>query len=86
MDDGAIHSVKIQYQPGTLSIYLDNMTTPVLNVALDLADRIGLADGQAWVGFTAATGGGWQTHDILNWQFNSPASPATIVSIGDAST
>ena len=29
--------------------------------------------GSAWVGFTAATGWGWQNHDIITWSFASAA-------------
>jgi hypothetical protein len=85
LDDGAVHTAKLDYQPGVLSIYLDNLTTPVLTVSVDLAEKLGLVGGQAWVGFTAATGGGWETHDILNWNFDVPSVPATVVSIGDVS-
>jgi hypothetical protein len=28
-------------------------------------------DGTAWVGFTAATGGGYENHDVLSWKFAS---------------
>ena len=30
-------------------------------------------EGRAWVGFTAATAGGWQNHDILSWSFGGTA-------------
>src|ERR671914_97267 len=54
--DGAIHQAQITYTPGSLSIYLDGFTTPVLTVPVDLATTLELTDGEAWVGFTAATG------------------------------
>ena len=83
MDDTNLHTAKISYQAGSLSIFLDNLTTPKLVVPVDIGDKLALADGKAWVGFTGATGGGWQTHDILNWNFNVSSIPTTLVSIGD---
>lgn len=69
LDDAQVHTAKISYAPGTMSVYLDNLTTPVLTVSVDLAAKLNLDVGRAWVGFTAATGGGYQNHDILNWSF-----------------
>jgi Bacterial lectin len=62
--DGAIHQAQITYTPGTLTIFLDDFTTPVLTVPVDLATTLELSDGQAWVGFTAATGSRSQVHAI----------------------
>ena len=33
-------------------------------------------------GWGGATGGGWQNHDILNWQFDSLADTNRVISIG----
>ena len=71
--DGEVHTARIQYTPGapgTLNVYLDDLTTPILSVPLDLAATINLNDGSAWVGMTAATGGLFSNHDILAWEFN----------------
>jgi CHRD domain-containing protein/lectin family protein len=65
--DGAVHTTKISYQPGTLTIFLDDMTDPVLTVPVDLATTLTLDNGTAWVGFTATTGRRSQTHDILSF-------------------
>jgi hypothetical protein len=59
---------------GTLSIFLDDVTKPLLVVPLNLAATINLkaTDGRAWVGFTAATGDShYQVHDIREWEFVS---------------
>lgn len=57
---------------GLLSVFLDDMDTPVLSVPLRLESSLELHHGRAWVGFTAATGERtWQTHDILRWSFSS---------------
>lgn len=71
---------RITYLPGRprgggrLRIFLDDMSTPVLQVPLQdrLQNLLGLEDGTAWVGFTAATGAGWQNHDIRSWTFTAP--------------
>ena len=57
---------------GMLSVYVDDMHTPVLVVPLNLDATLDLASGRAYVGFTAATGDNvWQVHDILDWRFSS---------------
>jgi hypothetical protein len=57
---------------GTLSVFLDDLNSPVLAVPLRLDDTINLNHGRAWVGFTASTGGiAYQTQDILSWTFES---------------
>jgi len=42
-----------------------------LSIATDL-------EGRAWVGFTAATAGGWQNHDILSWSFGGTAVSSSL--------
>jgi hypothetical protein len=67
------HEVKITHSPGspgTLQVFHDNMTTPVLTVDYDLS-AIGWDTGSAYVGFTGGTGGGSQTCDILSWSFDA---------------
>lgn len=66
LTDGHTHTARIVFQPPVLSVFLDG--APVVEAIVDLStatDR----EGRAWVGFTAATGGGWQNHDILSWSF-----------------
>jgi hypothetical protein len=67
--DGNVHTAKVVYVPGTLTIFLDDLTQPVLTVPVDLGTTLSLDNGQAWVGFTAATGGRSQAHDILSFSF-----------------
>ena len=57
----------------------------MLTVPLDLSSTLDLDGGRAWVGFTAATGGGWQNHDILNWEYGLRIEPTAIVSIDNTS-
>lgn len=67
LNDGAAHTVVIRYAPGTMSIFLDDLVTPVLTVPLDLTAYPALPWG--WAGFTAATGSSLQSHEILEWHF-----------------
>lgn len=80
--DGQPHTARILYTPGTLDIFLDNMTVPVLSVPYDFTTGgtyltgvavgpIGIAGTKALVGFTAANGGANETHDILSWSWVS---------------
>lgn len=72
MSSGAIHTVKIEYVPGTMSIFLNDLSIPLLEISLDIAGSLTLDDGKAWVGFTGSSNGPWtQNHDILSWSFNS---------------
>lgn len=70
MTDGEVHTVRIEYVPGNLYVYMDDIRTPILAVQLFLDDVLDLDDGQAWVGFTSATWSAWENHDILNWAFS----------------
>jgi sugar lactone lactonase YvrE len=86
IDDGVVHTARITYTPGTLAVYLDNLTTPKLTVAVDLAEKLNLDAGRAWVGFTAATGGGaGENHDILNWSYTVIPDVTTTVWASDTS-
>lgn len=57
---------------GLLSVFLDDLYSPVLTTPLNLGATLKLDDGRSYVGLTAATGNDyWQAHDILSWQFSS---------------
>jgi hypothetical protein len=71
LNDGKIHTVRIDYQPGFMFIYLDDFNTPILMVNVDLSSVLSLADSRAYVGFTAGTGFLVENHDLLNWSFSS---------------
>lgn len=76
MKNGALHLVQIFYQPGILSIYMDNLQAPVLVVpGLDLSRILSLDGGRAWLGFTAGTGAAFENHDIFAWNFRVLGSP-----------
>ena len=69
LSDGAVHTVRITYVPGTLRIFVDNLVSPVLQVPVDLNAVLSLAQGQALVGLTAGTGDATENHDVLSWVF-----------------
>jgi hypothetical protein len=80
MSDGNVHTASILYQPGTITISLDNAT--VLSVPLNLSSKLNLNNGQAWVGFTGATWAAYENHDVLNWSMTSVPEPSTLVLLG----
>jgi ABC-type transport system substrate-binding protein len=70
LNDGNVHRGRVTYNPsggGRLSVYVDDLATPALTVTVSLSSTLTLDAGTAWVGFTAATGGGTENHDILDW-------------------
>jgi hypothetical protein len=78
--DGKPHKVKISYAPGSLKIYVDDLEKPVQTLAIKLDAFSGKgfqdasvldAEGKAWVGFTAGTGGLMENHDILSWAWTT---------------
>lgn len=75
---GGIHTAQISYDPGILKIAVDGSATPLLQVNVNVNSLLQLADGQAWIGFTGATGGAWENHDILNWSFTSVPEPSAL--------
>jgi hypothetical protein len=56
---------------------LDNMDVAVLNATVYLGKQLRLDEGKAWVGFTAATGGRSQIHDIRSFSFTGAAANPT---------
>lgn len=70
LKDGRPHTARIEYRPGRLDIYLDDADLPVLTVRVNLATTLGLVDGMAWIGLTAATGDFTEQHEVwsITWQ------------------
>lgn len=83
LSNGAIYDVLITYLPGALSIYFDNLATPLLTVSVDLGQLLALEGGRsAYIGFTSSTGGAWENHDLLRWSYSDVPEPGTVVLIG----
>jgi len=91
LSDGSVHSVTITYNPSSLSNCGPNQNTTCssLDVILDGNDlfpggvlfdltTLGLNNGNAYVGFTSATGAGVDDHDILTWTF-TPQSQSGVI-------
>ncbi len=84
LDNAQVYTARVRYTPGTLTVFLDNLTTPVLTVPLDLNTKLGLDHGRAWVGFTGAAGGSPLNQDIFSWSFSAAenvvlANPANVI-------
>jgi len=83
ISSGTAQTCRIDYIPGqgggngTLMVYVVDMTTPKVTASINLATTLALNSGKAWVGFTAATGGSAEVHDIQTWSFTqgAPAQP-----------
>ena len=78
LSDGNVHTAVIQYDPGTLSIFVDNLGTPLLVINMDITTVLSLNNGNAWVGFAGATGGDTESNDILSWTFTPATAQTTI--------
>ena len=76
--DGAVHSARVVYGAGNLAVYVDGGATPVLNVSIELTNRITFDRGQAWFGFTASNGQGAQKHEILSWSLTTANSAVAV--------
>jgi len=68
LKDRKVHTARILFQPPVLSVYLDGSAAPAVETKVDLSIATD-PQGRAWVGFTAATAGGYENHDILSWSF-----------------
>jgi glucose/arabinose dehydrogenase len=68
--DGGVHTARVRYSAGVLSVFVDNLAQPVVSAPLALGSLLSLDAGRAWVGFTAATGGLAESHDVLDWSFD----------------
>lgn len=78
--DGNIHIVTVNYSgPSTklLDVIIDSNDLFPGGVTFDLT-TLGLANGNAWLGFTGSTGDAFSTQDILSWTFTPGAQTAVI--------
>ncbi|MBL9000288.1 MAG: hypothetical protein JNK25_04055 [Phycisphaerae bacterium] len=77
--DGEPHTVRIEYEDGTMLVSMDGEL--FISHAVDLHDILGddILDGEcAWVGFTAGTGGATADQDILSWSFDDEFGGACV--------
>ncbi len=82
LSDGNVHTATINYvvtSTPTLSVFIDG--TLVLSGNINIPAVLGLdASGDAYVGFTAATGADFEEHDLLNWNLSTTSPPAPVTS------
>jgi hypothetical protein len=72
--DGNVHSAKIMYSAGVMKVFMDDALR--LTASVDLREILSLDGSDAWIGFTASTGGAYANYDILDWSFvEAPISP-----------
>jgi len=71
--------VRVEYLPGSLNVFFNNVTV-IKALDIDLLD-IGAvdADGNAFVGFAARTGGDFESHDITRWFLNEGPPRAALL-------
>jgi hypothetical protein len=78
MSNGKIWSAFVNYDGTTKKLNVSVQETGsaliqlITDFSIDIAGALGTND--AFVGFTAATGAGYENHDILNWQLANDTS------------
>jgi hypothetical protein len=90
-DDGKIWYAWVDYDGTTLQIFISQSSTkpaaPTLAQVLNIPLIIGSPF--AYAGFTSGTGAGWETIDLLSWQYSSstplPSNPGVLVDLASGS-
>jgi hypothetical protein len=81
LNDGNVWYAWVDYDGAVLELRLSQQAarpdTATLSYTVDLAAVLGTT--QAFVGFTAGTGAGYEDQDILSWQFNSGFDPIGVI-------
>ncbi|MDO9106683.1 MAG: L-type lectin family protein [Methylovulum sp.] len=86
-NDGRIWYAWIDYDSKTLTVRVSptavRPVNPQLKKELDIPTLLGNVT-DAYVGFTAGTGGFWENHDILYWEYREAYQPVEVLGgIGD---
>ncbi len=87
MSDGNVHTAIVAYDGFIIEVFVDNLVTPLISVPWDFTTggtyltgkAVGglqlMNGGTAYVGFSAATGGAAETHDVLSWDWSGGDGP-----------
>jgi len=67
LNDGEIHFAKIRYINRKLTVFLDDLTVPLLSATLDLGALLNLDDSGAYLVFTGANGISGGKQNINCW-------------------
>lgn len=87
LEDGADHSAWVEYDgtTNTLRVYLSQTVTNIRPqtpvITLENLDMPTLVGQQAWFGFTGATGGSFNAHEIASWDLALDASKLPSLSL-----
>jgi hypothetical protein len=76
-----LHTMRVRYDGTTFEVYLDDLDNPLISIDLNLEEY--LESTEAWVGFTAATGGLTQVHELFSWSMTSTGASGTPFTRGD---
>jgi hypothetical protein len=76
--DGEVHTAKVEYRPGQMRVYVDNMVKPVLTAKIDLACMLQLDKGKAWLGFMAGHGNAYEADEILKCTIGTAAASPSV--------
>ena len=63
------------YRLGTLVVWVDDETKPLVAVVINLSVALNLRYAEARVGFTSSTGRAWEKHDVISWFFCEQDEP-----------
>jgi hypothetical protein len=85
LDDGEVQNVSIAYDADAklLSVSSSEGADPLALLFTEFVDIPAIAGDTAWFGFTAATGGGFAAHDLLDWQLTQDTGCSTLDVVGD---
>lgn len=89
MANGDLWNVNISYDGSKLTTTLTDPAkaasyVAINSYAIDIASILGT--NQAYVGFTASTGGGYENQDIVNWQFANTTQLASTGTVAEPSS
>ena len=73
-NDGGVKHVWVEYDGAIMNVFFSDTDvqplTPTLSHAVDLGPLFGHSR-EVFIGFTAGTGGAFQTHEVLSWNFQA---------------